>query len=92
MAPVHENGKVKQAVVIAAKHDPITVAEAAALTGRSYRTVQRWVDAGRLAVIGRITKTPGPGGKILLDREEVEELAKDPPKHGPSPDQSHAIM
>jgi excisionase family DNA binding protein len=46
----------------------ITVSEAAALAGVSEETVRRWVRSGRLE-----SRRDGP--RLLLHREEVEQLA-----------------
>ena len=49
--------------------DWLTLTEAAALLGLSVRTLDRWAKAGRLR------STVSADGKILLLRQQIEEIA-----------------
>jgi hypothetical protein len=52
--------------------DIITTGEAGRMIGRSARTVQRLIESGELATIGKLS---GVNGHFLLDRAVVETLA-----------------
>jgi excisionase family DNA binding protein len=50
------------------KHELVSITEAAAIVGRSSRTLRLWADQGRLTVYR------GPGNRRYFLREEVEAL------------------
>lgn len=52
----------------------VTTSEAAALVGRSVRTVQRWACTGKLAPV--VLGGRGPGSQNEYSRAEVLELAR----------------
>ena len=54
--------------------DIIDTGEAGRILGRSPRTVQRLIDAGRLPTVGKLS---GPNGRYLLDRATVEAFASE---------------
>ena len=59
----------------------ITLAHAADLVGRSYRTLERWAKAGVIST----QKRPGSGwgGQVFINQQELLEFAKEPLKTGP---------
>jgi excisionase family DNA binding protein len=68
------------------KSELITLAEAAEITGRTYRTLQNWVADGTLPKVS-MERFPG-GGRILVSRERVEFLRDNPPRTGRPPQNS----
>ena len=54
------------------RKEQLTVAEVAALTGRSEYTVRRWISQGRLKAI-RLAEG-GPRGRLLIARAELDRL------------------
>ena len=51
----------------------VTTKRSAEILGVSFRTVQRWIDRGQLAVL---RTNPGGGGRILVPRAEIERRAR----------------
>ena len=58
--------------------DLITTVEAAAMLGVDVVTVRRWADEKKLKVVA----TMGSMGKRLLDRKQVERIAKERGRKG----------
>jgi len=62
--------------------DLITLEEAARLFEIPYGTLGRWVHKGHLEVKERRTYPAPGGGKVLVDKRDVEYLKLNPPKRG----------
>lgn len=70
-------------MVTVAEPTLITLAQAVELTGKPYRSLQRWITNGYLTVRAR-ARFPAPGGgKVLVFLEDVQALVVNPPKSGP---------
>lgn len=70
------------------EREPVTIAEAAELTGHPKRTIEKWSDRGHLPVLHRV---PGPGRTGLVrvvDLRRVRELIENPPREGRPPRQA----
>lgn len=61
----------------------ITAVEAGRILHRSPRTVARWAQAGRLAVV---RKTPGPKGTWLFDAQAIRAVAQTVPAKRGAPE------
>lgn len=76
------NEEEAKKVVTALEVKPITIEEAARQYGIPEGTIRRWLVKGHLHEIGRIRYSAPGGGKVLVDAEEVRELADNRPKLG----------
>jgi hypothetical protein len=62
--------------------DLVTLAEAAEIARKTFRTIQRWNASGILPTASR-ERHQGPGGLVLVYREDAERLRDNPPRPGP---------
>lgn len=72
-----------EAELTTVSEDLVTLDEAAEIAGRSYRTIERWVAAEILPKAGRERFHARNGGRVLVERQKVEELRDNPPRPGP---------
>jgi hypothetical protein len=63
--------------------DLVTLAKAAEIAGKTFRTIQRWNASGILPTATR-ERHQGPGGLVLVRREDAERLRDNPPRPGPN--------
>lgn len=72
--------EARENMVLATEPQPITLEQAAKIAGRSYRTIQIWVQTGLLLEVGREPFAARNGGKVLVDLRDVRYLAEHPPQ------------
>jgi excisionase family DNA binding protein len=64
---------------------PITIEEASEEFDIPQGTLYSWLRRRHLVPLGRIRFPARGGGKVLIDRNQVEELLRDPPRTGRPP-------
>ena len=82
---LHSSGVAQElvsTVVAILEPRPITIEEASKEFLVPYGTLLRWLHIGHLKEEGRLKFAAPGGGKVLVDANAVEELAKNRPKNG----------
>ena len=69
-------------MVVASEETLITLEEASETYSIPYGTLLRWLHVGRLVEKGRQKFAAPGGGKVLVSGDDVDYLAKNPPRSG----------
>ncbi len=79
------NAEEAERVVTTLEPKPITIQQASDEFGIPKGTLGRWIHIGHLTPVGRVKFPARGGGKVLVDRAQVEEMVRNPPRNGRPP-------